>query len=135
VGLGASAPAYYGAVGERLGTRMVLPEHAGVANAIGAVVGQVAMVAQGTVTSPGPGLYLAHLPGGPARFADRDAALDALEAALRTDARDRALAAGVQEVRLTAARQLREVAVEGSPMFIDAEIRVTAQGRPRIAAG
>ena len=41
IGLGASAPAYYGAVGDRLGCPMILPEHAGVANAIGAVVGQV----------------------------------------------------------------------------------------------
>ena len=39
IGLGASAPSYYGAVGARLGTRMILPDHAGVANAIGAVVG------------------------------------------------------------------------------------------------
>ena len=29
IGLGASAPSYYGAVGERLGARMILPEHAG----------------------------------------------------------------------------------------------------------
>ncbi|MBS8271621.1 hydantoinase/oxoprolinase family protein, partial [Halomonas litopenaei] len=48
IGLGASAAAYYGAVGDRLGTRMVLPEHGGVANAIGAVVGQVRMQATGT---------------------------------------------------------------------------------------
>jgi N-methylhydantoinase A/oxoprolinase/acetone carboxylase beta subunit len=135
VGLGASAPAYYGAVGDRLGTRMVLPAHAGVANAIGAVVGQVSMVAKGTVTSPGPGLYLAHLADGPARFADRDAALDAQEAALRAEAGALARAAGVGAVRLTATRAVREVTVEGSPMFIEADIRVTAQGRPRIAAG
>src|SRR5690606_5728315 len=37
IGLGASAPSYYGAVGERLRARMILPDYAGVANAIGAV--------------------------------------------------------------------------------------------------
>jgi hypothetical protein len=42
IGLCASAPSYYGAVGARLGARMILPEHAGVANAIGAPVPQVA---------------------------------------------------------------------------------------------
>ena len=41
VGLGASAATYYGAVGERLGTEVILPQHAGVANALGAVVGQL----------------------------------------------------------------------------------------------
>ncbi len=47
IGLGASAPSYYGAVGDRLGCEMILPEHAGVANAIGAVVGQVSQRALG----------------------------------------------------------------------------------------
>ncbi|HSG54555.1 MAG TPA: hydantoinase/oxoprolinase family protein, partial [Paracoccaceae bacterium] len=64
IGLGASAQAYYGAVGDRLGTRMIVPDHADVANAIGAVVGQVAMQADGTVTSPGPGVFVVHLPAG-----------------------------------------------------------------------
>lgn len=135
VGLGASAASYYGAVGDRLGTPMILPAHAGVANAIGAVVGQVAMQATGTVTSPGPGLFLVHLPGGPERFIDRDAALAALEAALTVQATARAQSAGVEAVRLSVIRELSEVEVEGSAMFIEARLRVTALGRPRIATG
>jgi len=135
IGLGASAPVYYGAVGVRLGARMILPEHAGVANAIGAVVGQVAMQASGTVTSPGPGAYVAHLPEGPARFVESGAAMDALETALTLEASARALAAGVEEVRLSVIRDVTEVEIEGQPMFIEARLRVTAQGRPRIAVG
>lgn len=135
IGLGASAPFYYGAVGERLGARMVLPDHAGVANAIGAVVGQVAIHADGVVTSPGPGLYVAHLPEGPRRFSEPGAAMTALEAALSADAAARARAEGVGDIRLSIRRDLSEVPVEGQPMFIEARIRVTAQGRPRIATG
>lgn len=135
IGLGASAPSYYGAVGERVGTRMILPEHAGVANAIGAVVGQIAMHAEGTVTSPGPGVFAAHLPDGPARFADRDTAIAALEAALSDEAGSRARSAGVEELRLTVVRDIKEIEVEGQPMFLEARLRVTAQGRPRIAEG
>jgi hypothetical protein len=112
---------------------MILPDHAGVANAIGAVVGQVAMVATGTVTSPGPGSYAVHLPDGPQRFTDRDAALAALETALGIDAEARARAAGVEEIRLSVDREINEVMVENQPMFIEARLRVTAQGRPRIA--
>ncbi|MEO0921355.1 MAG: hydantoinase/oxoprolinase family protein, partial [Pseudomonadota bacterium] len=52
VGLGASASSYYPAVGERLSCETILPEHAGVANAIGAVVGRVTIRRTGTVTSP-----------------------------------------------------------------------------------
>lgn len=135
IGLGASAASYYGAVGERLRTRMILPEHAGVANAIGAVVGQVAMHVEGTVTSPAAGAFVAHLPAGPARFAERDQALIALEQALSDEASDRARRAGVEEIRLVTERQVSEIEIEGQPMFIEARLRVTAKGRPRIATG
>ncbi|MGC1488429.1 MAG: hydantoinase/oxoprolinase family protein [Albidovulum sp.] len=135
IGLGASAASYYPPLGERLGTRMILPEHAGVANAIGAVVGQVAMHASGIVTAPGPGSFAAHLSTGPARFADRDAAMTALEEVLRAEATASARAAGVEEIRLTTERDISEIEIEGQPMFIEAKIKVTAQGRPRIAVG
>ena len=135
IGLGASAPSYYPPLGPRLGTRMVLPAHAGVANAIGAVVGQVSMRVTGSVTSPGPGRFTAHLDSGPQSFADSASAVAVLEAALRTEALARAEAAGVAEVRLSVARDLTEVEIEGQPMFLEAQLTVTAQGRPRIARG
>lgn len=135
IGLGASAGAYYGAVGKRLNTRMVLPEHAGVANAIGAVVGQVAMHVSGTVTSPGPGVFSVHLPLGVSQFASSDDALDALIASLSQDAETEARGAGVEEVRLSVDKKVTEVTIEGQSMFIEAVVKVTAQGRPRIAVG
>ncbi len=133
IGLGASAPAYYGAVGQRLGTRMILPEHAGVANAIGAVVGQISMHADGQVTSPGPGQFALHACGAVTLFGDRDVALAAGEAALRTEAGDLARAAGAVDLRFAADRAVREAVIEGQPMFIDATLRVTAYGRPGVA--
>ncbi|NEX46859.1 hydantoinase/oxoprolinase N-terminal domain-containing protein [Pseudotabrizicola algicola] len=133
IGLGASAPAYYGAVGEVLGCQMILPEHAGVANAIGAVVGQVSQRATGTLTSPSEGRFAAHLPGGIQVFADQDAALDALTDALTREATDRALRAGAVDLHLTTTRDIREAEVEGRRMFIEAVVSVTAAGRPRVA--
>ena len=133
IGLGASASAYYGAVGERLNTRMILPEHGGVANAIGAVVGQVAMHATGTVTSPGAGTFAVHLPDGVQRFNQSSEALDVLEAALKVEAKDMVLAAGVEEIRFTTVRDIKQVEIEGQSMFIEAQVKVTAHGRPRIA--
>ncbi len=135
IGLGASASSYYGAVGEALNARMILPEYAGVANAIGAVVGQSSVHAEGLVSSPGPGSYVAHLVEGPARFAERDAAVGALRVALEAEARDRAYAAGMEEMRISESYDLTEVDVEGQPMFIEARLRVTFTGRPRIARG
>jgi N-methylhydantoinase A/oxoprolinase/acetone carboxylase beta subunit len=135
IGLGASAPSYYPPLGPRLGTPMILPEHAGVANAIGAVVGQVSMTATGVVTAPGPGVFTAHLDVGPKRFNDSERALAALEAHLSDEAGARARSAGVEQVRFSVDRTITQVEVEGQPMFIEAKVSVTAQGRPRIATG
>ena len=133
IGLGASAPSYYGAVGARLGCEMILPEHAGVANAIGAVVGQISQRATGIVSSPSVGRFVAHTPDGLIIFDTQDAALAALEAALTTEASARAQRAGAEELRVTAARDIRQADVEGRTMFIEATIVVTASGRPRVA--
>ena len=135
IGLGASAPNYYGAVGQRLGCRMILPEHAGVANAIGAVVGQVSQRATGLVSSPGEGRFTAHLPDGLQVFLSRDAALEAMETALVAEASRRARAAGAEDLRLTVTRDVREAEVEGRSMFIEATLTATAAGRPRVAHG
>jgi N-methylhydantoinase A/oxoprolinase/acetone carboxylase beta subunit len=135
IGLGASAHSYYGAVGQRLGCRMILPEHAGVANAIGAVVGQVSQRATGLVSSPGEGRFTAHLAEGLKTFTTRDAALDAMEAALVADASSRARQAGAEELRVTLTRDVKEAEVEGRAMFIEATLTATASGRPRVAHG
>lgn len=135
IGLGASAGSYYGAVGERLGCRMVLPEHAGVANAIGAVVGQVSQRVTGTVTSPSEGRFVVHLADGVQQFGERETALVALEAALVAEASARARAAGAEELHVAVSRDIREAEVEGRAMFIEASVTATASGRPRVAHG
>ena len=135
IGLGASAHSYYGAVGDRLGCEMILPEHAGVANAIGAVVGQVAQRAQGLVSSPGEGRFTAHLAAGLQTFNSRDEALAAMEAALVAEATARARTAGAEDLRVTVTRDIREAEVAGQKMFIEAMVSATASGRPRVAHG
>lgn len=133
IGLGASAPSYYGAVGERLHCQTILPEHAGVANAIGAVAGQVSQRATGTVSSPAEGRYVAHLADGLQSFASSEAALATLEAALVADASARAKEAGAVDLRVTVDREVKEVEIEGRTMFIEARVTATASGRPRVA--
>lgn len=135
VGLGASAPSYYPAVGERLCTRMILPEHAGVANAIGAVVGRVTMRESGTVTSPSEGKYRVHLADGPKDFGDQDSALALLETVLRDAAQAQALEAGAQDIQITVSRDIRTAGVEAREVFVEATVTVEAAGRPRVAEG
>lgn len=133
VGLGASAPYYYSAVGARLGAKMILPEHAGVANAIGAVVGQISQRATGVVSSAGEGQFTAHLFYGPERFTSKQDAMAAMQDALIADASARARAAGADELLITATQDVRAAEVEGREMFIEATLTVTASGRPRVA--
>ena len=133
IGLGASAASYYPAVGTRLGARMILPEHAGVANAIGAVVGRVTIRRGGTVTSPSEGRYRVHLETGPEDHAQAEAAMAALEDVLSAEARREAEAAGAVDIHVTARREVREAQAEARRVFLEAEIVVEASGRPRIA--
>ncbi|WP_299704833.1 hydantoinase/oxoprolinase family protein [uncultured Tateyamaria sp.] len=133
VGLGASARAYYSAVGARLGCDMQLPEDGGVANAIGAVVGRVTVRRTGTVTSPSEGLFRVHLLSGPEDFAASEPALARLETVLVEDARASALAAGASDVELHVARDIRTAQAEAREVFVEAVLVAEATGRPGIA--
>jgi len=133
VGLGASAEAYYPAVGAMVGCEMILPEHAGVANAVGAVVGRITMRKTGTVTSPSEGIYRVHGANGPEDFNDPQVAIQRLEDALRSSAEADAHASGARELQISVARELKESPVDGRDVFIEAILTVEASGRPRIA--
>jgi len=133
IGLGASAATYYPAVGKLLGCEMILPEHAGVANAIGAVVGRVTMREAGTITSPSEGKFRVHLLEGPQDFADSDSALARLEQVLLNRAMAAAEAAGAADIQVNITRDVRTAGVESREVFVEAEVTVEASGRPRVA--
>ncbi|MFK7761857.1 MAG: hydantoinase/oxoprolinase N-terminal domain-containing protein [Roseobacter sp.] len=134
IGLGASAKSYYPAVGTALRAEVILPEHAGVANAIGAVVGRVTMRRSGTVTSSGEGAFRLHLDRGPQDFTDQDTALAALETQLIEEARSSALAAGAADIQLNVVRDIKTAGVESRDVFVEAVVTVEAAGRPRVAS-
>ncbi len=133
IGLGASAPSYYPAVGERLRCKMILPEHAGVANAIGAVVGRITQRRTGTVTAPSEGRFRVHFETGPQDFTASAPAMEALEAYLRTGAVQAAEEAGADDIHIHVTRDLRMAEVEARQVFVEATLTVEASGRPRVA--
>jgi len=130
VGLGASAPTYYPAVGQRMGCEMILPTHAGVANAVGAVVGRIAVRRSGTVTAQGDTKVRAHLADGPADFASAAEAMTALEHMLTQNAQTAATQAGAADVSTHVTRDVREAEIEGRTVFVEATLTVEASGRP-----
>ncbi|MEO9780937.1 MAG: hydantoinase/oxoprolinase family protein [Sedimentitalea sp.] len=135
VGLGASAPTYYPAVGERLHCRMILPQHAGVANAIGAVVGRITMRHTGTITSPSEGRFRVHLETGPEDFAAASDALERLQSVLRASTEAAALSAGAAGIQFSVEQDIKTARAEARDVFVEAILTVEASGRPRNASG
>ena len=135
IGLGAPAPAYYPAVAARLGTRAVVPEHAGVANAVGAVVGGVRVQAAGTITRPDDGLYRVFAGGSPRDFPDLETATAHASCMLEARARQDAIDAGAGEVDLSFERHDKVAVVEGHETLVESTVVAVASGRPRFAAG
>ncbi|MGK6315043.1 hydantoinase/oxoprolinase N-terminal domain-containing protein [Neorhizobium sp. DT-125] len=134
IGLGASAPVYYPAVAEMLGAQPVIPADADVANAIGAVVGQVRASVTIVVTSPeegrfvvsGAGERLLVLGEGEALAVARQHAIAAALAQAKSD--------GAADAVVTLSEEADAPEIEGARKLIEARIIATATGRPRIAA-
>ncbi|MEP5804891.1 MAG: hydantoinase/oxoprolinase family protein [Roseobacter sp.] len=135
IGLGASAATYYPAVGKALGAKMILPANAGVANAIGAVVGRVTMRRSGTVTSPAEGRYRVYLDAGPTDFGDQKTALDTLEEKLRSEVEADAISAGADDIQFDVSCDVTVAGVEAREVFVEAVVTVEAAGRPGVAVG
>lgn len=134
IGLGASAPLHYSGLAALLGTDCIVPEDTDVANALGAVVGQVRVTVEARVSQPKEGLFRLSCDSGVTDFKEEDPAVAAAEAKVRTLAASRAAEAGADEVEISVSREFRVSVVEGQRMFVEAEIVAVASGRPRIAA-
>ncbi|MBX9463592.1 MAG: hydantoinase/oxoprolinase family protein [Aquamicrobium sp.] len=133
IGLGASAPLHYAGLDVLVGNDCIVPPDTDVANALGAVVGQVRVGVEAQVSQPREGLFRVSSPQGIRDFGDEDAALAEAERAARDMLATRAAEAGAENVEITVERDVRTATVEGQRSFIEALLTATATGRPRIA--
>ena len=133
IGLGASAPLHYEGLPELVGNRCVIPEDTDVANALGAVVGQVRVSAEAIVSQPAEGLFRVAAATMMKDFTDEAAALAWAGEAVSARAAEAARAAGAATAEVTLERDVRVSTVEGQRMFIEARLVAVATGRPRIA--
>jgi hypothetical protein len=113
--------------------KVTLPEHAAVANAIGAVVGRITMRRSGTVTALAEGVYRVHFIDGPKDFISEDVALQALEEWLSAAAMADAQESGSENIQVSANREIKRARTEARDVFIEATIFVEASGRPRVS--
>ncbi|MEI9415700.1 hydantoinase/oxoprolinase family protein [Mesorhizobium sp. Cs1321R2N1] len=133
IGLGASAPLHYAGLPPLIGNDCVVPEDTDVANALGAVVGQVRVLAEAQVSQPKEGLFRLASGGRVHDFLDEPSAIAVAEADVRALVAATARDAGTDSAEIEVTTEYRISTVEGQRLFIEAQVVAVASGRPRIA--
>ncbi len=133
VGLGASAKVYYPQIGERLSSECHVPEHADVANAIGAVAGEVRVQQTVTITSSDGGSSFQFMSGGKlTNMVDEKAVLEKVTSDMEIELAKMADEAGAQSPVFETSTVINAPTIDGSRHFVEAIIHMTATGRPKL---
>ena len=131
IAIGAPAGAFYPEVARRLGAQLIVPEHAAVCNAVGAVAGVVSETCDILVNQPVFKVFRVHDPAGNRDYSEENEAIEyakrvsrelALAAARRAGANDAHVETSVMERRAQAGSQDNYLA--------EATVRSRATGRP-----
>jgi N-methylhydantoinase A/oxoprolinase/acetone carboxylase beta subunit len=137
VAIGAPVEAYMPRVADQLSTELVIPPHAEVANAVGAVTGSVVQQIRVTI-QPVEDAFRLHLPDGvrdfPALTESVRYATEVMTERVRAMAQEAGgsmLSSGHVEVRVE--REDRTAPVRGDRMYLSTEMTFTAVGRPGLA--
>ncbi|MGB3646285.1 MAG: hydantoinase/oxoprolinase family protein [Mesorhizobium sp.] len=134
IGLGASAHLHYVGLPRLLGNECEVATDADVANALGAVVGQVRMSSEARVSQPEPGLFRLNAGERLDDFETEEAAMQAAETHVRAAAIELAERAGTDQARVEITRDIRVATIEDERTFVEAFVVATASGRPRVAS-
>lgn len=135
IGLGAGANAYYPDAADILGVECQVPKDADVANAIGAVVGQVRVTVTAEILLSeeqhfkivGSELHLAK-----DSFLEEDDAIKTAMAACENAAEQKAVEAGAAGATTKVHQDIKSYIQDGQRMFVSATIKAIASGRPAI---
>ena len=132
IGLGASAPLVYPAVGKWLSTEAVIPVDAGVANAVGAVVGEVRVKVTAYIAQPEEGRFRVSVGALVRDFSDEANAMEFAEVEATSEAMAKAALAGAVDAHADVTRDVKTAIIEEQRKFIEASLVVSAHGRPRL---
>ncbi|MBL9036087.1 MAG: hydantoinase/oxoprolinase family protein [Rhodospirillaceae bacterium] len=129
--IGAPVGSYYPEIARRLKSRLVIPPHADVCNAVGAVAGGVLQRANATITQPQEGLFRVHHATGIKDFVDLEQAAAYCDDLVRVEAGALAQRAGAVEIQIKSERADKVFEQPtGLRIFIESSISATAFGRP-----
>lgn len=133
VGIGAPAGEFLPAAGALLGAQVVVPEHAEVANAIGAVTGKVVVRARVSIRPHPDGGFLLYSALGRDAFGDLGLAQEAACEMLVKHLRERAGAYGTDEQDVTIDVLDRCGRLDdGSDLFLERVVEGVLEGPPRL---
>jgi N-methylhydantoinase A/oxoprolinase/acetone carboxylase beta subunit len=139
VAIGAPVEAYFPLVAEQLHTEVIIPPHAEVANAIGAVVGGVVQQMRVEIHPlDDESGFRAHLPEGIHDSSTLDGAVQYAQQAVSIYLESQARKAGAEQVEVSMVRHDSSAPVRagwGQELFLGTELVFTAVGRPSLARG
>ncbi len=137
VALGAPVKAYMPDAAQKVNTKLVIPDHAEVANAIGAISGGVIQRHKIYIRPLNSGLtFRLHLPEGSKDFLDLELAVEHAKDCMLPRAKDLAQQAGADQVEIKMDRNDNRAKVMGQQeIYLGTELVFTALGRPSIARG
>jgi N-methylhydantoinase A/oxoprolinase/acetone carboxylase beta subunit len=133
IAVGAPVGSYFPQVAEALGATLVIPEHAEVANAVGAVTGRVVERADAVIRPERPDGYVVVTAGEQRRFADLAQAELFAEEHVSATVRRKAESSGGTRIEVTVAREELSVPLHkgwGDSVFIERKVSATAVGVP-----
>jgi len=133
IGLGASAPIFYPSIAKLLHNEAIVPPDADVANAIGAVVGQVRVTAMARVDVPGSGRFRLTLPETTCEFTSEEAARCAAESSLQEWILCETTRAGAVNPAISMGWTDKTVHIDGQNILIESVLDATGSGRPKLA--
>ena len=139
VAVGAPVEAYLPRVARQLHTELVIPSHAEVANAVGAVAGGVVLQQRVLIQPLGANQHFRlHLPGGVHDFSSLEGSVVYAQRVMPSLLRALAQQAGASQVEVRMTRLDREAPVSagwGEQIYLGTELVFTAVGRPSPAEG
>lgn len=133
VAIGAPVEAYMPRVADQLSTELVIPPHAEVANAVGAVTGSVVQQIRVTIQPLNGDAFRLHLPDGVHDFSTLAESVSYAEEAMSERVEAMAREAGARHVLVRVERQDKTAPVRGDRIYLGTELTFTAVGRPRLA--
>jgi hypothetical protein len=131
IAIGAPVGAYYPEVARRLGTKLLVPEHAAVCNAVGAVAGVVSETCEVLVNQPTFNVFRVHDPAGSRDYSEADQAIEEARRVSREHALAAARRAGARDPHVeTSVVEHRAQSGSAGDYLAEATVRSRATGRP-----